>query len=113
MSNLLPSQRTYFANPSTLKKEWILIDARDQVLGRLAARIAHRARGKHRVDYAPHMDVGDNVVVINARHIKVSGKKLEQKYYYEHSHYPGGLKETKLKTKMEKDPIYAEQNKAK
>lgn len=107
MSNLLPSQRTVFTAPEKANREWILIDARDQVLGRLAGRIAHRVRGKHRADYAPHQELGDHVVVINARHIKVTGKKLDQKTYHEHSGYPGGLRDTILRIKMGKEPTYA------
>lgn len=107
MSNLLAAQKTTMIPNEKIKKEWILVDAKDQILGRVASRIAYRVRGKHRVDFTPHQDIGDYVVVINAKHIKVTGKKLEKKIYHEHSQFPGGLRDTSLKAKMEKDPIYA------
>lgn len=107
MSNLLPEQKTKFTANESLDKKWILVDAKDQILGRLAGRIAHRLRGKHRTDFAPHTDNGDFVVVINSRHIRTSGNKMDQKIYYRHSHYPGGLKETLLKEVMVKDPTFA------
>jgi large subunit ribosomal protein L13 len=106
-SHLLPNQRTKYVRNEDIKKNWILIDAKDQILGRLASRIAYRARGKHRTDFSFHQDVGDHIVVINARHLKVTGQKMQQKLYYEHSNYPGGMKITALKDKMSKDPIYA------
>jgi large subunit ribosomal protein L13 len=87
---------TYFANPTTIQKKWLLIDAKDQVLGRLSAQIAKILRGKHKATYTQHMDCGDNIVVINAEKIKLTGKKLEQKVYYRHTGYPGGIKETKV-----------------
>jgi large subunit ribosomal protein L13 len=107
MSNLLPGQGTTYIKNEEMKKNWILVDAKDQVLGRLAGRIAHRLRGKHRPDFAPHQDNGDFVVVINARHIVTTGAKMDQKKYYKHSHYPGGLKITLLKEAMAKDPSFA------
>jgi large subunit ribosomal protein L13 len=84
--------KTYFAKPSTISKKWFLVDAKDQTLGRLASQIAKVLRGKHKVDYTPHMDCGDNIVVINAKYVKLTGKKLEQKTYYRHTGYPGGIK---------------------
>lgn len=84
--------KTYFAKPSTVSKKWLLVDAKDQVLGRLATQIAKVLRGKHKVDYTPHIDCGDSIVVINAMHIRITGKKVEQKIYYRHSGYPGGIK---------------------
>lgn len=107
MGSLLPSQRTTYTRNEEIKKQWILIDAEGLTLGRLASQIAFRLRGKHRVDFSPHQDIGDYVVVINAGKFKVSGNKLEQKKYYEHSLHPGGLKTTLLKDKLKKDPTYA------
>ncbi|MDH5656459.1 MAG: 50S ribosomal protein L13 [Spirochaetia bacterium] len=107
MSNLMPGQGTTYVKNEEIKKDWILVDAKDQVLGRLAGRIAHRLRGKHKPDYTPYQDNGDFVVVINARHIVTTGSKMDQKVYYKHSHYPGGLKETLLKDAMIKDPTFA------
>ena len=107
MSILLPSQRTQFVRDDDIKKDWILIDAREQILGRLATRIAHRLRGKHKPQYAPHQNVGDYVIVVNAKELKVSGNKLDQKLYQTYTGYAGGLKTATLREKMEKDPIYA------
>lgn len=88
----------------TWKRDWYLVDAKGQTLGRLAARIARVLMGKHKPIYTPHVDVGDYVVVINAAHVKVTGKKLEQKRYYHHSGYPGGLKERTLAEMLQKHP---------
>ena len=107
MSNLLPSQGTKFVKAQDIKKDWILIDAEGQILGRLAARIAHRLRGKHKPEYAPHLDIGDEIIVVNAGLIKVTGNKMQQKLYYHHSNYPGGLKTATLSEKLEKDPVHA------
>src|SRR5688572_10303905 len=107
MSNLLNSQKTTYVPNEKLKKEWVLIDAKDQVLGRVASRIAFRVMGKHRLDFSNHQDNGDYVVVINAAHIKVTGKKLEGKTYKEHSQYPGALTVTSLREKLEQSPTYA------
>ncbi|WPX97303.1 50S ribosomal protein L13 [Candidatus Bandiella euplotis] len=87
---------TYFARPSDLQKKWLLIDAKDQVLGSLSAQVAKILRGKHKCSYTPHMDCGDNIVIINAEKIKLTGKKLEQKVYYRHTGHPGGIKESKV-----------------
>jgi len=75
-----------------IERKWILIDAQDVIVGRLASFIAHRLRGKHRPDFSPHIDCGDNVVVINADKVKFTGRKLEQKTYYRHTGHPGGIK---------------------
>ena len=80
--------------PADVQKKWIVIDAENAVVGRLAAFIANRLRGKHRADYTPHVDCGDFVVVVNADKVKLTGRKLEQKTYYRHTGYPGGIKET-------------------
>ena len=84
---------TYFANPSDIQKNWLLIDAKDQILGRLSTQIAKILRGKHKPSYTPHMDCGDNIVVINAEKVKLTGRKLQQKVYYRHTGFPGGIKE--------------------
>ena len=86
--------KTYSAKPTEIEKKWILIDAENMVVGRLAAVIATRLRGKHLPTFTPHMDCGDNIVVINADKVKFTGKKLSDKKYYRHTGYPGGIKET-------------------
>lgn len=84
--------KTYSAKPDEIEKKWLLIDAEGVVLGRLAARVATILRGKHKPIYTPHMDCGDNVIIINAEKIKLTGKKLSDKIYYRHTGYPGGIK---------------------
>ncbi len=96
--------KTYQPKAKEVKRNWHLIDAKDKVLGRLATDIAMKLMGKNKVDYSPHMDNGDNVVVINARLIRVTGKKEEQKKYYGHSGYPGGFKEVSYKDMKAKHP---------
>ena len=86
--------KTYSAKPSDIEKKWILIDAENLVVGRLAAIIATRLRGKHLPTFTPHMDVGDNVIVINADKVVFTGRKRDNKVYYRHTGYPGGIKET-------------------
>lgn len=86
--------KTYSAKPSEIEKKWILIDAENLVVGRLAAIIATRLRGKHLPTFTPHMDVGDNVIVINADKVVFTGRKRDNKVYYRHTGYPGGIKET-------------------
>ena len=86
--------KTYSAKPTEIEKKWVLIDAENMVVGRLAAVIATRLRGKHLPTFTPHMDCGDNIVVINADKVKFTGKKLSDKKYYRHTGYPGGIKET-------------------
>jgi large subunit ribosomal protein L13 len=97
--------KTYSAKKEDVSRDWYVIDASDKVLGRLAAEIARRLRGKHKPIYTPHVDTGDFIVVINAEKIFLTGKKLSDKVYYRHSGYPGGLKKTTaekmLKTKPE------------
>ena len=88
----MPTKTTASLKPSEIEKKWILVDAENAVVGRLASFIAMRLRGKHRPDYTPHMDCGDHVVVINADKAKFTGRKLEQKTYYWHTGYPGGIK---------------------
>lgn len=85
--------KTYSAKPSEINKKWLLVDAEGVVLGRLASIIANRLRGKHKPTYTPHMDCGDNVIVINAEKVKLTGNKLTQRKFYWHTGYPGGIKE--------------------
>ena len=84
--------KTYSAKPSEIEKGWTLIDAEGVVLGRLASQIAMRLRGKHKPSFTPHMDMGDNVIVINAEKVRLTGRKRENKTYYWHTGYPGGIK---------------------
>jgi large subunit ribosomal protein L13 len=96
--------KSFMASPSTINREWYVVDATGHTLGRLASEIAKVLRGKNKPTYTPHIDTGDYVVVINADKIKVTGKKMDQKIYYHHSDYVGGMKETTLKEKMAKKP---------
>lgn len=98
------SNKTYSATPSTIEKKWVLIDAEDQSLGRVSSEIASILRGKNKPEFTPHMDAGDNVVVINAEKVKLTGKKMTDKEYFRHTGYPGGEKFTTAKEMMEKDP---------
>ena len=95
---------TYMANPDKIERKWYVVDADGQTLGRLASEIAKVLRGKNKPVFTPHIDTGDYVIVVNAEKIKVSGKKMEQKIYYNHSEYVGGMKETTLKEMMDKKP---------
>ena len=96
--------KTYSPKENELKREWFVVDAGGKILGRLAAKLAHHLRGKHKPEFAPHMDNGDFLVVVNAAKIAVTGKKLDQKMYYKHTNYPGGLKERTLRQMLEKKP---------
>ena len=89
--------KTFMASPDTINRKWYVVDAEGKTLGRLASEIAKVLRGRHKPIFTPHMDTGDYVIVVNAEKIKVSGKKLDQKIYYKHSGYVGGMKETTLK----------------
>ncbi len=95
---------TFIAKKDEAERTWVLVDARDKVLGRLAADVASILRGKTKPTYTPHMDVGDFVVIINAEKIKLTGNKLEQKRYYHHSGYMGGLRERTARQVLEKKP---------
>ena len=88
----MPLPRTYVATPKDIDKKWILVDAEDVVLGRLASILAMRLRGKHKPEYTPNMDCGDYIIVINAEKVKLTGNKRTQKAYYWHTGYPGGIK---------------------
>ena len=96
--------KTYMANPDKIERKWYVVDAEGQTLGRLSAEIAKVLRGKNKPVFTPHVDTGDYVLVVNADKVKVTGKKLEQKIYYHHSDYVGGMKETTLKEMMAKKP---------
>lgn len=99
-------QRTYSAKASDVKRSWFVVDATDKPLGRLASEIARVLRGKHRPMYTPHVDTGDFVVVLNASKVKLTGRKLEQKNYYAHSGYPGGLRTTPARDMLARNPEY-------
>ena len=96
--------KTFMASPATIERKWYVVDAEGQTLGRLSAEIAKVLRGKNKPVFTPHVDTGDYVIVVNADKVKVTGKKLEQKIYYHHSDYVGGMKETTLKEMMAKKP---------
>ena len=96
--------KTYMANPTDIERKWYVVDATGYTLGRLSSEIAKVLRGKNKPTFTPHVDTGDYVIVTNADQIKVTGKKLDQKIYYHHSDYVGGMKETDLKTMLEKKP---------
>ena len=95
---------TFTAKPETVVQDWYLVDATDKVLGRLATEIATRLRGKHKPEYTPHVDTGDHIVIVNAAKIRVTGDKINQKKYYRHSGYPGGIKETVLSDELDNNP---------
>jgi len=96
--------KTVFLNAGTARHDWVLVDATDKTLGRLATRIAMVLRGKHKPEFTPNADTGDYVVVINAEKVKVTGDKLEQKRYWRHTEFPGGIKSTKLGDMLDKHP---------
>lgn len=96
--------KTYALKAEDIERRWYVVDAEGQILGRLASEIAKILKGKHKPIYTPHMDTGDYVIVINAHKIKVTGRKMEQKFYYRHSGYPGGLKGISLAEQLEKHP---------
>lgn len=95
--------KTFSAKPETVKRDWFVVDAADKTLGRLATEIASRLRGKHKPEYTPHVDTGDYIVVINAEKIRVTGNKVSDKMYYNHSGYVGGLKEINFEKLIKKD----------
>ena len=98
-------QRTWTAKPGEISQTWYVVDAEGQTLGRLATQIAETLRGKRKPEFTPHVDTGDFVVVINAEKVHVTGKKLDQKVYYRHSGYPGGLRQRTLREELEKRPV--------
>lgn len=96
--------KTFSAKPHEVKRDWYVVDADGKVLGRLASEIARRLRGKHKPEYTPHVDTGDYIIVINAEKVKVTGRKEQQKIYYRHSGYPGGLKSITLAKQRAEHP---------
>ena len=96
--------KTFMASPATIDRKWYVVDAEGKTLGRLASEVAKVLRGKNKAIFTPHIDTGDYVIVINAEKVKVTGKKLDQKIYYHHSEYIGGMKETTLREMMNKHP---------
>ena len=96
--------KTFMASPATIDRKWYVVDATDMTLGRLASEVAKVLRGKNKAIFTPHIDTGDYVIVINAAKVKVTGRKLDQKIYYHHSDYVGGMKETTLREMLAKKP---------
>ena len=96
--------KSYMASPATIERKWYVVDATGYTLGRLASEVAKVLRGKNKAIFTPHIDTGDYVIVINADKIKVTGKKMDQKVYYRHSDYVGGMKEATLREMMDKKP---------
>lgn len=99
--------KTYMAKPADVERKWYLVDAEGMTLGRLASQVAPILRGKHKPTFTPHVDTGDHVIIINADKVVLTGKKLDQKFYYHHSGYPGGLKETPYRQLMARKPEFA------
>ena len=96
--------KTFSPTPKDISHNWFVVDASDKILGRLATAVAVRLRGKHKVEFAPHMDTGDFIIVVNAAKVHTTGRKLDQKKYYRHSGWIGGLKETSLRDMLAKKP---------
>ena len=99
--------KTFSAKPEAVERDWYLVDATGKTLGRLAAEIATRLRGKHKPEYTPHVDTGDYIVVVNAEKVQVTGKKASDKIYYSHSEFPGGIKEISFEKLIDKAPTRA------
>jgi large subunit ribosomal protein L13 len=98
------SYKTISANKSTVQKEWVLIDAKDEVLGRLASKVAFMLRGKHKTSFTPHVDCGDNIVIINAEKVRLTGRKMTDREIFSHTGYPGGQKRLTPATMLRKNP---------
>jgi large subunit ribosomal protein L13 len=96
--------KTFVAKPHEVKRDWYVIDAKGKVLGRVASEVARRLRGKHKPEYTPHVDTGDYIVIINAADIVVTGAKFEDKKYYHHTGFPGGIRETNFRKMQERFP---------
>ena len=96
--------KTISAKPESVKRDWYIVDAEGKTLGRMAAEIAHRLRGKHKPEYTPHVDTGDYIVVINAEKVRVTGNKASDKMYHSHTGYPGGLKSMSFEKLIDKAP---------
>lgn len=99
-------EKTVFVNPKDIQRNWHIIDAKDLVLGKVAVAAAHLLRGKHKVEFTPHQEIGDYVIIVNARYVKLTGQKHEQKIYYRHSGYPGSLREEKFKDVVVRKPCF-------
>ena len=97
--------RTYMANASTIEQKWFIVDAEGKTLGRLASEVARVLRGKHKPTFTPHVDCGDHVIIVNAEKVALTGKKMDQKIYYNHSLHPGGLRKRTAKVMVERYPI--------
>lgn len=104
------SYKTYSAKPKDVDKKWVLFDAEEKPLGRLASKIATILRGKHKPIFTPHIDTGDNVIVVNAEKVKLTGNKLQQKEYFRYTGYPGGERFTSAEEMVEKDPTFLIKN---
>jgi large subunit ribosomal protein L13 len=104
VAGLLMEMKTYTLKAKEIETRWHVLDAEGRPLGRLATEVAHLLRGKYRPTYTPHLDNGDFVIVVNASKVRVTGNKTQQKVYYRHTGYPGGLKETRLNVMLEKHP---------
>ncbi|MDP1520057.1 50S ribosomal protein L13 [Porticoccus litoralis] len=102
--------KTFIAKPETVQRDWYIVDAADKTLGRLAAEIASRLRGKHKPEYTPHVDTGDYIVVVNAEQVRVTGNKAKDKIYHRHTGYPGGLKSISFEKLIDKAPERTIQN---
>lgn len=98
------TMKTFSEKPANVRRQWVLVDAKDFVLGRLATEVARRLRGKHKPEYTPHVDTGDNIVVVNAEKVRITGNKAADKTYFSHSGYPGGLKTTTFNKLIASDP---------
>ena len=96
---------TFMANASTIERKWYVIDAKGKPLGRVASKAATMLKGKHKATYTPHVDCGDNIIIINAKEVALTGRKLDQKIYYNHSGYTGGLRQRTAKEMIEKYPV--------
>ena len=99
--------KTYMAKGETVERSWYVVDAENMVLGRLSSQVAAILRGKHKPTYTPHVDTGDHVIIVNAAKVRLTGRKLDQKKYYHHTGYPGGLKETTYRRLLETKPEFA------
>ena len=104
------SYKTVSANSATVNKEWLLVDAENETLGRLASKVAKLIRGKHKVNFTPHVDCGDNVIVINAEKIKLTGNKIDEKVYITYSLHPGGQKVRSVREMLDKKPVAVVEN---
>jgi large subunit ribosomal protein L13 len=104
------SYKTYSAKAGDIEKKWVLVDAEDHALGRIASKVAYILRGKHKPTFTPHMDTGDNVIVINAAKVKLTGNKLQQKTYFKYSGYPGSESYTSAEKMLDKKPTFLIEN---